>query len=350
MQIQEVLKSAVEAGASDIHISVGLPPMYRVAGKLIAGGFPVVTVKDSQELAYSMINAIQKEAFEKDWELDFSYAIAGVCRFRVNLFFEKEGIAVAARVIPSKIPTPEEVDLPPAAIKFAGLRNGLVLVTGPTGSGKSTTLAALINMINQERACHMITVEDPIEFTYTHAKSVVQQRELHAHTHSFPEALKHLLRQDPNVILVGEMRDLETIAAAITISETGHLVFATLHTTDAAQTVDRIIDVFPPYQQQQIRTMLSGTLRGVVCQQLLTRKDGKGRVAAREVMIVTPAISNLIREGKTHQIYSAIQTGGQFGMSTMDGAVSNLLKKGIISEEVAQAAVVDKNILKSVGG
>jgi twitching motility protein PilT len=205
-------------------------------------------------------------------------------------------------------------------------------------------------MINQQRSSHIITVEDPIEFTYTHAKSVVQQRELHAHTHSFPEALKHLLRQDPNVILVGEMRDLETIAAAITISETGHLVFATLHTLDAAQTVDRIIDVFPPYQQQQIRTMLSGTLKGVVCQQLLPRKDGAGRVAAREIMVMTHAIANLIREGKTHQIYSAIQTGGQFGMITMDAAVNNLLKKGLITSEVAGAAVIDKNSLKPSGG
>jgi twitching motility protein PilT len=338
MNIQEIFKSAVEQSGSDIHISPGLPPMFRLAGSLKPSTFAVVTPDDSRFLAHSIITAEQKAIFEKEWELDCSYAIEGVSRFRVNLFLDKGGVGIAARIIPSKIPTPEEIDLPPSALNFTKLRNGLVLVCGPTGSGKSTTLAAMIDQINRERNCHIVTVEDPIEFTYTHNKSMVHQRELNAHTHSFGNALKHLLRQDPNVVLVGEMRDLETIAAAITISETGHLVFATLHTLDAPQTVDRIIDVFPPYQQQQIRTMLSGALKGVVSQQLLPRKDGKGRVAAREIMVATPAISNLIREGKTHQIYSSIQTGAQLGMITMDMAVRNLLAKGLITEEVATPA------------
>lgn len=346
MPINEILKTAVEQGASDIHVSTGLPPMYRIHGKLTPSQYPVVTNKDGKDLAFSMISPRQKEEFEKELELDFSYAIQDLCRFRVNLFLEKEGVGIAARIIPSKIPTPEELELSPAMIKFTGLRNGLVLVTGPTGSGKSTTLAALIDSINRERSCHIITIEDPIEFSYKNEKSMVHQRELDAHTHSFPNALKHLLRQDPNVVLIGEMRDLETISSAITIAETGHLVFATLHTLDVAQTVDRIIDVFPPYQQQQIRTMLSGALKGVICQQLLLRKDGKGRVAARELMVVNPAISNLIREGKTHQIYSAVQTGGALGMITMDAVVKNLFSKGLISEEVATAAFSEKVTIK----
>ncbi|MFH0790469.1 MAG: type IV pilus twitching motility protein PilT [Candidatus Omnitrophota bacterium] len=349
MQIQDIFKAAITSNASDVHISPGLPPMFRIAGTLTPSQFPQVTSKDSEELAYSMITAEQKTTFETKWELDCSYALSGLSRFRVNLFLEKDGIGIAARLIPTKIPTPEELDLAPALLKFTQLRNGLVLVTGPTGSGKSTTLAALINSINLERSCHIVTVEDPIEFTYKHEKSIIHQRELNAHTHSFVEALKHLLRQDPNVVLVGEMRDLETIAAAITIAETGHLVFATLHTLDSAQTVDRIIDVFPPYQQQQIRTMLAGALKGVVCQQLLPCKDGKSRVAAREVMIVNPAIACLIREGKTHQIYNVIQTARQSGMLTMDQSVLNLLKEGLISEEVAAASMNDASSLKGGG-
>jgi twitching motility protein PilT len=263
---------------------------------------------------------------------------------------EKDGVGIAARVVPSKIPLPEEIDLAPAIKNFTKLRNGLVLVTGQTGSGKSTTLAALIDSINRERSCHIVTIEDPIEFTYTNQKGIVHQREISAHTHSFANALKHLLRQDPNVILVGEMRDLETIATAITIAETGHLVFATLHTLDAAQTIDRIIDVFPPYQQQQIRTMLSGALKGVVAQQLLPRADEKGRIAAREIMVVNVAIANLIRKGETHQIYNAIQTGSQLGMITMEQAVNALLKKGLITPEAVAAALSDVNIVMKTGG
>jgi len=350
MQIVEVLKTAFELNASDIHISAGVPPLYRIAGRLTPSQFSAVTAHDSKELAYSMMTEEQKALFEKEWELDCSYAILGACRFRVNLYLEKDGIGIAARVVPSKIPTPEDIDLAPAIKNFTKLRNGLVLVTGQTGSGKSTTLAVLIDLINRERSCHIVTVEDPIEFTYTNQKSIVHQREINAHTHSFANALKHLLRQDPNVILVGEMRDLETIATAITIAETGHLVFATLHTLDAAQTIDRIIDVFPPYQQQQIRTMLSGTLKGVVAQQLLPRADGKGRISAREIMVVNNAIANLIRKGETHQIYNAIQTGSQLGMITMEQAVNALLKRGLITQEVVAAAVSDVNVIMKTGG
>lgn len=350
MQIQEIFKTAFDLNASDIHISVGIPPMYRIAGKLAPSQYPAVTAHDSKELALSMMTEEQKALFEKEWELDCSYAIAGACRFRVNVYLEKDGVGIAARLVPSKIPSPEDIDLAPAIKNFTKLHNGLVLVTGQTGCGKSTTLAALIDMINRERSCHIVTVEDPIEFAYTNQKSIIHQREINAHTHSFANALKHLLRQDPNVVLVGEMRDLETIATAITVAETGHLVFATLHTLDAAQTIDRIIDVFPPYQQQQIRTMLSGSLKGVVAQQLLPRADGKGRVAAREIMVVNTAIANLIREGKTHQIYSAIQTGGQLGMVTMDQAVNALLKKGLITAEAVAATVSDVNIAMKIGG
>jgi twitching motility protein PilT len=350
MQIDEILKTAFELNASDIHISAGVSPLYRIAGRLTPSKFSVVTAQDSKGLAYSMMTEEQKVSFEKEWELDCSYAISGACRFRVNVYLEKDGVGIAARVVPSKIPSAEEIDLTSAIKNFTKLRNGLVLVTGQTGSGKSTTLAALIDLINQERSCHIVTIEDPIEFTYTNQKSIVHQREINAHTHSFANALKHLLRQDPNVILVGEMRDLETIATAITIAETGHLVFATLHTLDAAQTVDRIIDVFPPYQQQQIRTMLSGALKGVVAQQLLPRADGKGRIAAREIMVVNIAIANLIRRGETHQIYNAIQTGSQLGMVTMEQSVNALLKKGLITPEAVDAAASDVNIVMKTGG
>jgi twitching motility protein PilT len=339
MHIDQILKKAVELNASDIHVSAGLPPMFRLAGELSASEFAVLSAKDIYDLLTSMVTVEQKESFEKEWELDFSYAIKDLSRFRVNVYREKDGPGMAIRIVPSKIPTPEEIGLSQSILSFTKLRNGLVLVTGPTGSGKSTTLATMIDLINHERSCHIVTVEDPIEFTYANQRSIVHQRELNAHTRSFAGALKHLLRQDPNVVLVGEMRDLETIATAITVAETGHLVFATLHTLDAAQTIDRMIDVFPPHQQQQIRIMLSGALKGVISQHLLPRKDGQGRVAAREQMVVSPAISNLIREGKTHQIYSAIQTGGSLGMVTMELAVNRLVQDDLISEDIAAGAL-----------
>jgi twitching motility protein PilT len=350
MQMQELLKLAVESRASDLHITVGRPPILRISGQLVPMEFSPLNPEQTRQLAYSILTKEQREKFEKEMELDLSYTVAGLSRFRVNVYLQKDGVGMALRVIPTKIPAAQEINLPQVVCEFTKLRNGLVLVTGPTGSGKSTTLAVMVDLINQERSCHIMTIEDPIEFVHIHNKSMVNQRELFANTLSFNNALRHLLRQDPDVVLVGEMRDLETIAAAITIAETGHLVFATLHTLDAAQTVDRMVDVFPPYQQQQIRTMLAGSLKGVICQQLLPRKDGKGRVAAREILVVTPAISNLIREGKSFQIYSAIQTGGALGMVTMDQSVNRLLKEGLISYEVAQAAVSDPQSLSRPSG
>ena len=346
MKIDELLKLTVEKDASDLHVTVGIPPTIRLFGELVAlDGFPPVTSKDTEEIAFGMISPQQKEKFEKELELDFSYNVKDLCRFRANLYWQKEGIGLAIRVISSKIPLPEEIGLSQGVIDFTNLKNGLVLVTGPTGSGKSTTLASLINKMNLEKSCHILTIEDPIEFVYSHNKAMVNQREIGVHTKSFAQALKHALREDPDIILVGEMRDLETISATLTIAETGHLVFATLHTLDAAQTVDRIIDVFPPYQQQQIRVMLASVLKGVVCQQLLPRQDKQGRVAAREVLIANRAISNLIREGKAYQIYSAMQTGGSIGMKTMDVDVRKLLKEEKISREVADNAVSNPDAL-----
>lgn len=346
MKIDDLLKVTVAKKASDLHIVVGRSPIIRLNGELILlEELSPLHSNDVKELAYSMITSYQKERFEKDFELDFSYSIEGLSRFRGNLFYQKDGIGIAIRVIPSKIPSPRDIGLTQEVINLTNLRNGLVLVTGPTGSGKSTTLAALIEAINNEHSCHILTVEDPIEFTYESKKAMVNQRELGAHTKSFAEALKHSLREDPDVVLVGEMRDLETISAALTIAETGHLVFATLHTIDAPHTVDRIIDVFPPYQQQQIRAMLAGVLKGVVCQQLIPRLDTGGRVAAREILFITLAVANLIRDGNTHQIYTSIQTGRGLGMRTMDDDVQRLFKEGVISREAAIKAGCNPAVL-----
>lgn len=333
MEINEILKESVKKGASDVHIGVGTPPMFRIGGELVSFGDAKLTKEDTRKLVYSMLTSDQAKVFEEEYELDFSYGIPEA-RFRVNVYLDIGGIASALRIIPATIPTMEEIGMPEAAYKFARLPRGLVLVTGPTGSGKSTSLAAMIDLINSERNCHIITIEDPIEFIYQRKKAVINQRELTIHTKSFAHALKHALREDPDVLLVGEMRDLETIAAAITLAETGHLVFSTLHTIDTAQTVDRIIDVFPPYQQQQIRAQLSMALEGVISQQLLARVGG-GRVAAREIMIVNSAISNLIREGKAHQIYGVIQTSTSIGMRTMEQNLKELYEKGLISYEEA---------------
>ena len=283
---------------------------------------------------YAVMTQAQRERFEEDLELDFSYALPGVSRFRVNVYKQKEHIGAAFRVIPMDIKPLSELGVPQVVANFASLPRGFVLVTGPTGSGKSTTLASLIDLANRSRHDHIMTVEDPIEFLHEHKSCLVNQREVGSDTNSFEQALKHVLRQDPDIILVGEMRDLETIQVALTAAETGHLVFATLHTQDAAQTVDRIIDVFPPHQQQQIRQQLAGTLQGVVCQTLCKTSDGKSRVVATEVMVATPAIRNLIREGKTHQIYSAMQAGAKFGMHTLDQHLANLVKSQAITYEV----------------
>lgn len=334
--MDQVLKTAVGLGASDIHITVGKPPMVRRTGEMVPlEKFPVLNAEYTKKLIYGIISEAQQMDFEQNLELDCSYFIAGLCRFRVNAMVQKGNVEAVLRVIPSKIPTPQDIGLPEAILGFTKLPRGLVLVTGPTGSGKSTTLACMIEIINATRKDHIITIEDPIEFVYEAKSCVIRQREVGADTHNFANALKHVLRQDPDIILVGELRDLETISLAITAAETGHLVFATLHTQDAAQTVDRIIDVFPPHQQQQVRVQLATSLEGVVSQQLLPRLDGKGRAAVREVMMVTPAISNLIREGKTHQIYSAIDTGAKFGMVSMDSALLDLVKQKVIQPEVA---------------
>jgi twitching motility protein PilT len=334
MDLTELLKYAVEYGASDLHLTVGRPPMVRINGRLVPSGYDeVLTGEDTKALAYSILTEEQIEQYEEEHELDLSYGIPDVSRFRVNVFLQRGQVAGVFRTIGEDIFTMEELDLPECVYQLARLPRGLVCVTGPTGCGKSTTLSAMINLINHERECHIVTIEDPIEFVHPHINSTVNQRELGSDTLSFPRALKSVLREDPDVILVGEMRDLETIAAALTLAETGHLVLSTLHTQDAAQTVDRIIDVFPPYQQEQIRVQLGGTLKGVISQLLVPRADGEGRVAAREILVVNPAVSNIIREGKTHQIYSALQTGFNEGMVTMERSLGELHGAGVISED-----------------
>lgn len=336
MDIVEILEEAIAVNASDIHILIDKNPSVRVRGEILPlQKFPILSPQDCQRLIYSMLTPQQIKKFELEWELDCSFELVDKARFRVNVLMERKGVNAVLRVISTKIPMPEEIKLTPAVVQLTELPRGLVLVTGPTGSGKSTTLASLINVINKKRKDHILTIEDPIEYIYEPVSCVIRQREVGTHTQSFAQALKHALREDPDIILVGEMRDLETISLALTAAETGHLVFATLHTTDAAQTVDRIVDVFPPYQQQQIRVQLSGVLKAVVSQILLPHKTGKGRVAAREIMIVTPAISNLIREGKTHQIYQAIETGGKFGMISLDRALVEVVKSGDVSFEEA---------------
>ncbi|MDQ4028843.1 MAG: type IV pilus twitching motility protein PilT, partial [Actinomycetota bacterium] len=326
----------IEGAASDLHLTSGLPPMMRVHGELRPmRGYRRLEAKDLQELIYSILNQKQRETFEDNLELDVSYALPGRARFRMNVFRQRDALGSVMRLIPFEIKSVDDLGLPPAVKEFAKLRRGLVLVTGITGSGKSTTLAGLIDIINSTRAEHIMTVEDPIEFLHTHKKAIVNQREVGTDTHGFAQALRHALRQDPDVILVGEMRDLETIQTALTAAETGHVVFGTLHTQDAPQSVDRVIDVFPPHQQQQIRVQLAGTLAGIVSQQLLATADGDGRVVAAEVLVATPAVRNLIREGKTHQIYTSMQAGGKFGMQVMDQHLAQLVKAHKVTYENA---------------
>lgn len=334
VSIDDVLRAMVEAGGSDLHLTTGAPPMVRIAGSLKPlEGFQPMTPDQLRRSVYAILTQKHRERFEANLELDVSHAVRGLARFRVNVYQQRESVGAAFRVIPYEIKELQTLGVPPVVGTFAGLPRGLVLVTGPTGSGKSTTLAAIIDLVNRTREDHIMTVEDPIEFLHRHKKCVVNQREVGADTHSFASALKHVLRQDPDVILVGEMRDLETISVALTAAETGHLVFATLHTQDAAQTIDRIIDVFPSHQQAQVRTQLAGALQGVVSQTLVKRSDGPGRAVATEVLVATPAVRNLIREGKTHQIYSAMQAGAQQGMHTLDQHLADLVKTGRISYE-----------------
>ncbi|GMA99450.1 type IV pilus twitching motility protein PilT [Pelosinus sp. IPA-1] len=329
--MEKLLHQAVKNGASDLHITVGVPPILRINGNLVRTEHKVLTVKDTEELFFSITKPEQQLYFKDHGEIDFSFAIFGLSRFRVNAFRQRGSTAIVIRVVNEAVPTLEELGHPPVLKTLASQARGLVLVTGPTGSGKSTTLAAMINLINKERSCHILTLEDPVEYLHKHNQSIVNQREMHSDTKSFAIALRAALREDPDVILVGEMRDSETIATAITAAETGHLVFATLHTGSAAQTIDRIIDAFPAHQQQQIRIQLSVTLQGIVAQQLLPRIDQPGRIAALEILIATPAVRNMIREGKTHQLTSVIQTGAKFGMQPMDMALIDLYRRGIVS-------------------
>jgi twitching motility protein PilT len=332
--LNELLQGMLELGASDLHLTAGSPALVRVHGDLEPlRDCPVLPPDLIQRVLYTILTQKQRERFETDLELDFAYSLPGAARFRVNVYRQRENLGAAFRRIPYEIKTLEELGVPASIGSFSSLPRGMVLVTGPTGSGKSTTLASLIDQANRTRRDHIMTVEDPIEFLHRHKNCMVNQREVGEDTHSFANALKHVLRQDPDIILVGEMRDLETISVALTAAETGHLVFATLHTQDAAQTIDRVIDVFPPHQQQQVRTQLAGALQGVVCQTLCRTADGRGRVVATEVMVTTPAIRNLIREGKTHQIYSAMQAGAQHGMHTLDQHLAELVRTGRISYE-----------------
>ena len=334
INLNDLLLMVLDKGASDLHLTSGARPSIRHNGELVqVEEQPILTPPVIQRVMYAALTQKQREKFEENLELDFAYSVPGRARFRVNVYRQRDAMGAAFRIIPFEIKKLEDLGVPPSVANFASLPRGFVLVTGPTGSGKSTTLAALIDLANRTRSDHIMTVEDPIEFLHRHQKCIVNQREVGEDTWSFQNALKHVLRQDPDIILVGEMRDLETISVALTAAETGHLVFATLHTQDAAQTIDRVIDVFPPHQQQQVRVQLAGALQGVVCQTLAKTRDGRGRAVATEVLVATPAIRNLIREGKTHQIYSAMQAGAKHGMHTMDQHLADLVMKGRISYE-----------------
>ncbi len=336
------LDELVARSGSDLHVAAESAPMVRVDGELrAAGGGAVWSREHVSEILGSILNPRQRASFEQEWELDFAISPRGEARFRVNFYRDRDAMAAAFRLIPSEIKSLKQLGVPSVVSKFAGLPRGLVLVTGPTGSGKSTTLAALIDLVNKSRADHIVTIEDPIEFVHSNQRSLVNQREVGADTHSFGDALKRVLRQDPDVILIGELRDLETVSTALTAAETGHLVFATLHTQSAAQTIDRIIDVFPPHQQGQVRSQLALTLQGVVCQTLLPRATGQGRIIATEVMVTTPAIANLIREGKTYQITSALQAGREAGMHTMDQHLADLVNSHLVTHEVAASKMQD---------
>ena len=341
LRIEILLEEIVRKNASDLHLQVGLPPMMRLDGVLAPfPGYNPLNAEEVERLVFAILDDDQQKILIKDKEIDFSFAFGDLGRFRVNAFHERGNLAASLRLIPNQIKSITELGMPPVIQSFAEFPRGLVLVTGPTGSGKSTTLAALIDKINSEKAQHIITIEDPIEFTHKSKRSAIVQREVHYDTYSFSAALRSSLRQDPDVVLIGEMRDLETISAAITIAETGHLVFATLHTNSAAQSIDRMIDVFPPHQQPQVRSQLANILQGI-CAQRLVPAIGGGRVVAAEVMIANPAIRNIIREGKTHQLDTVIQTGADQGMQTMDRTLVKLVQSGVVTYDDAREFAVD---------
>jgi len=339
--IDTLLRTAVIKKASDLHLQAGSSPIFRVHGELSFSNLDPVTPEDMENYVYSLMNEEQKERFKRTWHVDLSYSVSDIARFRANVYRQRDLVGAVLRLIPFEIPTAESLGLPPVIMELAQNPHGLILVTGPTGSGKSTTLAAVIQTINAKRKRHIITIEDPIEYLHTNNLSVVDQRQVGTDTESFSVALRDALREDPDVILVGEMRDLETISNAITAAETGHLVFATLHTNDAAQAVDRMIDVFPAHQQPQVRSQLSLCLQGILSQRLLRRKDGSGRVAAFEILVANNAVRNLIKEGKTNQIYNAIQTGQRDGMQLLRDCLKNLCQKDILSAEEAASQVPD---------
>jgi twitching motility protein PilT len=351
LSIQRFLQLVVERGATDLHISAESAPLMRIDGELTPLPFPPLSANETKNLCYSLLTDSQRHRFEEESELDFSFGIRGLSRFRGNLFIQKGNVAGAFRLIPYEVRSLAELGLPPVASELTRLPRGLVLVTGPTGSGKSTTLASMLDKINRERHEHIVTVEDPIEFVHEHRGCLVNQREVLSDTHGFSEALRHVLRQDPDVVLIGEMRDLETVAAALTVAETGHLVLSSLHTNSALQTINRIIDIFPSNQQPQIRAQLSLILQGVVSQQLIPRSDGRGRILAVEVMIPNPAIRNLIREEKIHQLYSQMQVGQlKFGMQTMSQSLVDLHQRRLISFEEAIGHATEPDEVRTMLG
>ncbi len=346
MDFLQLIKDGTEKKASDIHITVGLPTIYRINGDLVKVGSTVFTPEETEKIVMELLNDKQKQELKAQGELDLSFSVPGISRFRINIFRQRGSYCLAIRIIPLDIPSMEELGLPLIINDLAKLPRGLILVTGPTGSGKSTTLAYMIDLINSEKRYHILTLEDPIEYLHKHKKSIVNQREMGNDSMSFANSLRAALRQDPDVILVGEMRDLETISTALTAAETGHLVLSTLHTLGAANTVDRVIDVFPPHQQHQIRIQFASVIQAIISQQLLPKADESGRVCAFEVMVATAGIRNLIREGKTHQIDTAVQTGSKYGMQTLDSSMVNLYRRGLITEDILLTQCVNPDLIK----